>query len=151
MLVATIRGVVRTIDKKGALNYSSSYALQLALTNAYKLAIRELLLILDSNTNLSNQILKYKRQWVFVKARALATKPRPTRAISFFSYRSYYNTRDVINLIGDTPTPASTRGSIVYASKDSRLLTELPTLNPRPKISFSTTRDGPAKFAEAFP
>ena len=54
MLVATIRGAVRAIDKKGALNYSSSYALQLALTNAYKPAIRELLPIPDSNTNLSN-------------------------------------------------------------------------------------------------
>ena len=27
MLVATIRGAARAIDKKGALNYSSSYAL----------------------------------------------------------------------------------------------------------------------------
>ena len=54
MLAATIRGAVRAIDKKGAPNYSSSYALQLALTNAYKPAIRELLPILDSNTNLSN-------------------------------------------------------------------------------------------------
>ena len=96
-------------------------------------------------------MLKCERQWVFVKARALATKPRPTRAISFSSRRSYFDTRDVIDLIGDTPTLASTRGSIAYAGKDSRLLIELPASNPRPKISFSTTRDGPAKFAEAFP
>ena len=54
MLVATIRGAARATDKKGAPNYSSSYTLQLALTNACKPAIRELLLILDSNTNLSN-------------------------------------------------------------------------------------------------
>ena len=54
MLAATVRGAARAMDKKGALNYSSSYALQLALTNACEPAIRELLPILDSNTNLSN-------------------------------------------------------------------------------------------------
>jgi len=151
MLAATIRGAARAIDKKGALNYSSSYALQLALTNAYEPAIRELLPMPDSNTNLSNWMLKCERQWVFVKARALATKLRPARAISFSSRRGYFDTRDVVDLTGDTPTPASTRGSIAYAGKDSRSLTELPASNPRPKISFSTTRDGPAKFAEAFP
>ena len=54
MLAATIRGAARAIDKKGAPTYSSSYALQLALTNACEPAIRELLPILDSNTNLSD-------------------------------------------------------------------------------------------------
>ena len=58
MLAATVRGAVRAMDKKGALNYSSSYALQLVLTNAYKPAIKELLPILDSNTNLSDWMLK---------------------------------------------------------------------------------------------
>ena len=60
ILVATIRGVARVINKKGAPNYSSSYALQLALTNAYEPAIRELLPILDANTNLSDWMLKCK-------------------------------------------------------------------------------------------
>ena len=61
MLIATVRGVARTIDKKDTLNYSSSYALQLALTNAYKPAIRELLPMPDSSTNLSDWMLKYER------------------------------------------------------------------------------------------
>jgi len=54
MLAATVRGAARAMDKKGAPNYSSSYALQLALTNACEPAIRELLPIPDSSTNLSN-------------------------------------------------------------------------------------------------
>ena len=54
MLAATVRGAARAMDKKGALNYRSSYALQLALTNACKPAIRELLPMLDANTNLSD-------------------------------------------------------------------------------------------------